>query len=501
MGRSRSRKVQPAEIARLVLAHLHDPSTVASDLYEDMRHADQGSWETDGHTVTKNGDPLPADGGLGDGHDGRALDFDGSGDELEADQTPWDIAADEDVSVGFLGKGDDTRAGLISTRFGGSGIQLDYFNQTVPRMVVEDNSGTAENDATNSVTANSDLHLLVGSLDRGGTRIMTSVDGSQTSTGYTSLGAADASRTLRIGSQGGSRLLTGTCQLAFVHPQWISEKQSALLYDLLMGNAAPGTLRRLKSWIYGSRETGYKRALPSYLTDAFGSSGPRFWWSADRHITHLDGEAVAQLSDFAGAKFGVQRTTTNKPIARGPSTRGKPLDHLEFGGDDKIVSQDFVDDPTNLTFFGRFDLDSLGQFHGIIGHRDSSGAPHIFVRYRANQNRFEIQARDSDNNTALATIPDTDLDPSDGPVFFVTTFDKSGGRVYLTARSANDGPHTASDTATYTGNFSADQRRIGEIGGGVNEMVGNQSIIGYDPTTLSDADADTLRDKMFEATS
>ena len=496
MGRTR-RKLLPADMVRNLLAHWFGPSTEA--FVEDLRHADRGAWDSEygDYRVTKNGDPQRAE-EISD-TDGRAYAFNegNTTDYLEIADGELPEPGDGPFSVGaLLQTTDQSEPGRIAQKrdLSSSNEGWSLFKAGTNNDIVEFflDDGTDSADANPSITiADGQPHLCGGVRDPGDARVRTFVDGVFDAQGATTgVGSVDNSTSTKVTVRDDlARPYIGDLGLFLYVLQWISEPQWAYLDALLRDRS----LRVPTLPIYGHPATGLKRRLPSYLTDAFGAGGPDFWWSADRTFRHEDGEGVVQLTNHAGSDFGVQRTSSNQPFARGPSKRGQKLAYLEGTGGEYHTKLPAISSD-EVTVFGVYKRgNTTTDAYGLFGDDDTNSR--VRVRNGAHD-RLQWDITDTDGVQSNGDVTLTNIDTAN-KFAFVCVVNTATGRLEAAAESALGNTDSETFTESFTGSLSA-PNPAAMAWRDTLAFVGNQYMVGFDQTALSSTEQQTLLDELVQ---
>lgn len=484
------------EIAAKALFHFHG---IPPAYVESMRNADADEWDSysGNHRVQKNGDPRPVD-GLGTG-DGKARDFDGVDDSLSVpDASSLDLQ-DED-SFTFLTllkelqtfKSSVTNFGLITKEVSGKGYEFWIRHNDPDRQIFarrRDGNGNSDLTAANVPnTPPDDLPKLAAATFDATNNSHNYWDGQFDTDGWNDLpNAITNAADLRVAGGQSFQHFPGVIALSGVHPQWTSQSQLDFLRDLLYGgNVAPGAFARLREFVYGHRRTGFKRRIPKYLTDTFGAGGPDFWWSADRHIRSIDGEGITQLTNHAGQTFPTQRTSSDKPIARGASTRGEPTQNLELSGVEYFEGKDFSSyQPFTYVLVGQQESGSGGDRQPVMR---LTGGGQTLIRWLPGFGKFGYFI-ENDSGTNLST--NINLDPKNRHVFIISL--DPNGDIYMTA-SESDGSVYNSTSTHLSGSFSQTRLWFPDSGGGA---YGDWEAVGLERgVALSPSKCDQLRDDL-----
>jgi len=484
MGRTRGKSLL-AERVWAFLTHVHG---VAPAYLDDLRHADRGEWDAPvgGHRVTPKGNPSPAE-PLGD-HDGRSVDLDGSDDYLTApDSSDLDFGVSDSFSLLTFFRADSVDGSSpssvgrplakrnLSTNEG-------YLIYGRPQIYIGDGSNSIQRTGPGSGNySDGDLVYFAGVCDRGVNELRAIDPDGMYATDCSSVGALENSHKVYIGSDdGGAYASDLSFGLICIHPEWITEQQSAYIYTLLRDR----TVDVPDLPIYGTPETGFKRRLPSYLTDAFGADGPDFWWAADRHYHHdpSTDPAVTQLPNFAGSGSvgpAVQRTGNAKANITGGGY-GEPADALGFGGDDYYAHQGYTQDAQTVTWAYRLTQGSGQSGTVYVASHYDGGTAEISLEYDATNNRYAATIVDGSGTTVTLTDTTSGIDPTSGYHTVSLRVDASGDHALRV-----DGTEVDAD-ATAIGDMTASTRQAGARNGGSAATQDVREIIQSD-TALSDA--------------
>lgn len=490
----------PADAVGTYLYHVHGiPPAFAVD-FRNAEHSEfPAAWG--GQTVTKNGNPVNAD-ELGDS-DVVAQDFD------PATNDHFVVPSDPSLNTGgstslVLFMDQDTSSDFIryfNRTTGTEGWDYLYSSNGPVIFRVSDTDGDDLDTFDPGFSpVDGEDHLLVGSYDESAERALQWVDGTDFQSESTNAdfdpskyNSGDG-KDIYIGQKWSpTNWHDGAIQFVAVHSEWISGAQANYLDAILRDRTAYAP--QLDRWVYGDDEGGLSRDLPDYL--APHSADLHHWWTSDRHIHQIDGEGVAQLPDYSGQNFGVQRTDASQPIVRGPSERGERASHVELSGGQSVNlrSKGTV---SQWTVFG-------------IAERGPTGSDTLMLYGLGGSGSGQIRLTSTgDGNLSFNTTDDDGVggrfvryNPSSGvtPRFaFVATVNFTSGRVRMVGESENG--ETGSETATgsFTANLvpAAGEHFVYASESETFNWNGNNSEIGTINAELTDAEQDALLDALVE---
>lgn len=480
-----------ADELALFLFHVHglEPGFVT-----DFRHAEQDAFPSrwGRHEVTKNGDPQNSE-SLAD-LDGRAQDFDGSTDALDAgDVGASHPGSSQDMSVLCLFQSDGNlsyRPPMIG-RMNSIGWRIRLKETGDPRMQVYDGTESVVQGASTSAGVDGEPHQLVCVLDRSEGRMITDLDGgaARGTADVSAVDDIDASTALKVGTEDYSNdYWQDQLGLVAVHAAWLSEPQIAYLHELLFERTKfTSALRRC---VCGTPRDGLQRRLPDYLTSAFGEDGPDFWWSADRQYRNVDGEAVEQLTNHAGSGFIPQRIDSEQAIARGRTERGHSLDHLEFTGSEYYTDQDPPSPVDGMTLAGVFRR-LPGTDTNWLNLYNTEGAEIAGVKTDGDST-LRVDARGGAGNRAQTAV---NLDLTSW-IAYVAVIDFVGDRLRILADNG-DGPVSSAITPSYTAAADLEYHTIASNDGSFTSTADIAEILSG-PTVLTESEQDKLLASLVE---
>jgi len=406
-----SEQYYPADVVAWFLFHVHG---IEPTLAEDFRLSEHAEWPSrwGRHTITKNGDPTNA-ATLGD-TDGRALEFtDDTGEHLDAgDVSALDVGADESLSVfALLQTQDTTEPGRFVTKrdlsASNEGWSLTKNNNGQVNFAVDDGTNT---DTANGTTAIDDgsPHVVGGTRDPGASEIRAITDGTVEATANDSSGNLSNAAAAKIAIR--DDLISpyiGDLGLVGAHKQWLSEPQAAYLDEILRVDRTKFA-ERLHRWLDGTPRDGLQRRLPGDLQDGYLSSTD-YLWMPERTIHLTDGMSDSQLTDYSGSNFITQRTASDQITARGPSSLGEPLDHIECSASTVYTSDKFPNTPSAVTVFFVYQDRQGSNNSALFAHRPNSADDSFAMFSRPGGDR--VQANLSDSDGGFSNIFVTNIDP------------------------------------------------------------------------------------------
>lgn len=513
MSRLGRRDTALAHLVDLALAHIYGPSTPR--FVEDFRHLGRGEWDVPvgDERLTKVGseDPLIDPDSFGEGDSPQIYNCGTSGVDTG---TPAPVPMDVDDDVGlFFGIANhtsrDIRHRLFSSRGTGDTTGAHYTVSDVASAFYEDadGDGTFGPDGT-TVIDDGEPHTVAHALDWGGdkARIMTdggAVEDTESLSGRSIDASLEGTTNFHIGTTPG--LINGIdpstrVPIVAMWSGWPSEPVAAFLDALCRsGGVAPGTIKRLESFLTGHRETGWKRKPPAYLADIWDDLA--YYSDHRRIIRHVGGEGVVQYSDQAGQNHAVQRQNDRRGTARGPTTRGQPLDYVEWGDGPRAFT-DQISWSDDKVVFGvvRFGSDTATDRAAIS---ISAGTNHrtAYLNVDGSSN-LEVRAFDGTNNP-IAEISAADVDLSGWiAVAYRSRIDYASSTVDLQIW-AEDG--AGIKTATASGDFTK-AKTTESVGlstryeGSTANPANDQKIAAAHDGDLTDARIETLVSDLADRT-